>query len=144
MSPLKACLIICTYQRPQAVLKLLASVNEQTAYPDQILIIDGSLDTATQDVLASESWKNLQYHLVGKTDRGLTRQRNFGIDLVDLSCDIVCFLDDDVILESTYFEVILQTFIEKPDALGVGGFITNEVSWTPLKAGAVKSGNYFV
>lgn len=144
MSPLKACLIICTYQRPQAVLKLLASVNEQTTYPHQILIIDGSLDTATQDALASGSWKNLQYHLVSKTDRGLTRQRNFGIQLVDPSCDIVCFLDDDVILEPNYFEAILDTFSEKPEAVGVGGFITNEVEWTPLESGEGKSANYFV
>lgn len=144
MSRLKVCLIICTYQRPNAVLKLLASVKEQTQYPDQILIVDGSLDTATKEALTTSTWENLGYHLVPKEHRGLTRQRNFGIARVDPLCDIVCFLDDDVILETSYFEAITDTFVQKPEALGVGGFITNEVSWTPLETGKVMSENYFV
>ena len=41
-------LIICTYMRPQPLLNLLQSVQGQTAYPDEILVIDGSTDDRTK------------------------------------------------------------------------------------------------
>ena len=37
---MKFSLIICTYQRPKPLLQLLQSVQEQTLYPDEILIIE--------------------------------------------------------------------------------------------------------
>ena len=36
-------LIICTYMRPRAILKLLQSVSEQTLYPNEIVVIDGEV-----------------------------------------------------------------------------------------------------
>ncbi|MCD8529456.1 MAG: glycosyltransferase family 2 protein, partial [Flavobacterium sp.] len=43
---------------------------------------------------------------------------------------VVCFLDDDTVLESNYFEEIIKTYSLFPKALGVGGYITNETNWT--------------
>jgi GT2 family glycosyltransferase len=43
--------------------------------------------------------------------------------------DIVCFLDDDVILETDYFEQILKTYQIYPNALGVGGYIINDTKY---------------
>ncbi|GAL82677.1 glycosyl transferase 2 [Algibacter lectus] len=39
------------------------------------------------------------------------------------------FLDDDVVLKSDYFEQLLSTYKTYPEALAVGGYITNEVQW---------------
>jgi GT2 family glycosyltransferase len=38
-------------------------------------------------------------------------------------------LDDDTILESDYFEQLLNTYKVYPEALGVGGYIQNETKW---------------
>ena len=122
-------LIICTYMRPQPLLKLLQSVSSQTLYPNEILIIDGSLYNQTQNTLEENNFKGLKYFKVQEEDRGLTRQRNYGIERVSELSDIVCFLDDDVFLEPDYFDQLITTYSEKPDALAVGGYITNEVSW---------------
>ncbi|RXG12319.1 GT2 family glycosyltransferase [Leeuwenhoekiella aestuarii] len=122
-------LIICTYQRPQALVTLLKSVEKQRLYPDEILVIDASLDDQTAEVLNQKAIPKLKYFKVEEQDRGLTRQRNFGIEKLNPQSEIVCFLDDDVILEPDYFEQILRTFHEKPNAVGVGGYITNEVAW---------------
>ncbi|MDO6758766.1 glycosyltransferase family 2 protein [Tamlana sp. 2_MG-2023] len=122
-------LIICTYMRPEPLLKLLDSVKEQSLYPNEILIIDGSLDTATQNMLESNSFKNLQYFKVDDTHRGLTKQRNFGITKVSKAMEVVCFLDDDTVLEIDYFEKLIGTYNEKQEALAVGGYIVNEVDW---------------
>jgi GT2 family glycosyltransferase len=127
---MKFSLIICTYQRPQALLKLLASVLKQTLYPNQIIIVDGSLDNATKQVLKLNTYKNLNYFKVSKSERGLTKQRNFGISKVSKDSQVVCFLDDDTILNTTYFEFLIEIYKLKPNALGVGGYITNEVNWS--------------
>lgn len=115
--------------RPKAIVKLLESVNSQTLYPNEIIIIDGSTDTLTQAVFKAEAYKNLKYYNVDAIDRGLTKQRNIGISKVSANSNIVCFLDDDVILEPSYFEQIINTYSIYPEALAVGGYITNEVDW---------------
>lgn len=122
-------LIVCTYMRPEPLLELLQSVQKQTFYPDEILIIDGSLDNETETILKENRFRNLKYFLVDEQNRGLTNQRNFGIKKVNDSVEIVCFLDDDTVLEDNYFEEIIKTYKVFPEALGVGGYITNETKW---------------
>jgi GT2 family glycosyltransferase len=104
-------------------------VAKQTLYPNEILIIDGSTNNETESILKQHPFKNLNYFKVDALHRGLTKQRNFGIEQVSKSSEIVCFLDDDIILDAHYFENLIQTYTEKPDALAVGGYISNEVSW---------------
>lgn len=118
--------------RPKPLLQLLQSVEKQTLYPDSILIIDGSRDEQTKALFDQYSFRNLQYFLVSENDRGLTKQRNYGVERVDESTEIVCFLDDDTVLEVTYFEELISTYQKYPEALGVGGYINNEVSWTKV------------
>ena len=127
---MKFTLIICTYMRPKPLLTLLQSVLEQSCYPDEILIIDGSTNDETQKVLVEKPFLNLHYFKVPPEHRGLTKQRNYGIARVNRSSEIVCFLDDDTVLTSDYFEKLLDVYTKFPEALGVGGYITNEVEWT--------------
>ena len=115
--------------RPKPLLQLLQSVQEQTLYPDEILIIDGSTNEATQVILEQNHFQNVHYFLVPKEHRGLTKQRNFGIARVSKDNDVVCFLDDDTVLSADYFEQLLSTYQKYPDALGVGGYIHNETKW---------------
>lgn len=126
-------LIVCTYMRSKALITLLESVKEQTLYPNEIIIVDGSTNTKTKEVLSDESYENLRYYLVDENDRGLTKQRNFGIAKVSNAIDIVCFLDDDIILTKTYFKNLIETYNDYPEAGGVGGYIINEVNWRKLK-----------
>ena len=115
--------------RPVPLLKLLNSVKEQTLYPNEILIIDGSTNDETEAILESNKFKNLQYFKVPPEHRGLTKQRNYGIDKIGKDIDIICFLDDDTILANNYFEQLLKTYSIFPEALGVGGYINNETKW---------------
>ena len=126
-------LIICTYMRPESLLTLLKSVDSQVLYPNEIIIVDGSINNLTKLEINKYSFKNLKYFEVTPNDRGLTKQRNFGISKVSNAIDIVCFLDDDIILTKTYFKNLIETYNEFPEAGGVGGYIINEVSWRKLK-----------
>ncbi|MDB2463044.1 glycosyltransferase [Algibacter sp.] len=122
-------LIICTYMRDEPLLKLLWSVKEQTSYPNEIIIIDGSSNDKTEKILKQNYFENLKYYKIKAKDRGLTKQRNYGINLVSKSSEVICFLDDDIILTSNYFNNLLKTYNDYPDALAVGGYIINEVNW---------------
>ncbi len=133
---MKFSLIVCTYQRPNAVVSLLKSVQQQTLYPNEIIIVDGSTDTKTTKILSNHSFEKVCYYKVDEKNRGLTKQRNFGISKIASDTNIVCFLDDDTLLDKAYFKELIQTY-KKTDAIAVGGFITNEVTWKPLQ-GSIK------
>ncbi|KQB41584.1 glycosyltransferase family 2 protein [Flavobacterium aquidurense] len=129
--PLRFSLIVCTYMRPEPLLALLQSVQGQTLYPDEILIIDGSTNNDTKIILEDNKFKNLKYFLISEENRGLTRQRNFGISKINQDIEIVCFLDDDTVLEPDYFFETIKTFQNNPDITGVGGIAINEYKWKP-------------
>lgn len=133
---MKFTLIVCTYMRAQPLMRLLDSVAVQSLYPDEILIVDGSSNVLTQEALSTRNFKNLKYYLVNEEHRGLTKQRNFGVAHTS-AADIICFLDDDTVLDNNYFREILQVYTEFPDALGVGGYIANETTWYKKKPGYV-------
>ncbi len=122
-------LIVCTYKRPKALLTLLASVKAQSLYPDEIIIVDGSIDDSTETLLQENSFLNLVYYRVEEIHRGLTKQRNYGILKASKDSDVICFLDDDTILEGDYFKHLIGTYSKYTEVLGVGGYITNEVVW---------------
>lgn len=116
--------------RPNPLLKLLKSVVEQTLYPSEILIVDGSTNSETRVILENNKFQNLHYFQVPPEHRGLTRQRNYGIARVADASEVICFLDDDIVLTDTYFENLLATYTIYPDALAVGGYIIDETLTT--------------
>jgi GT2 family glycosyltransferase len=122
----------------------LESLQKQILYPDEIIIIDGSKDEATELMLQMQRFKNLQYFKVQENNRGLTRQRNIGLQKTDSNSEIICFLDDDIVLKPKYFDKLINTFSEYPDALGVGGAIINADVWkTRLENKKTEFGNYY-
>ena len=125
-------LIICTYQRAASLMRLMDSVLMQRSYPNEVLVIDGSNDYNTRDMLNAKKYPSLSYHKVAENNRGLTKQRNFGLNQVSAETEIVCFLDDDIVLDPHYFENLLETYHSHPKAVGVGGSIVSESTWRKL------------
>ena len=124
--------------RPRSVVKLLQSVVHQTIIPDEILVIDGSSNRLTEQAIFDEKLDfSIQYFLVEESHRGLTRQRNFGINKVSDGFELVAFLDDDLVLEPNYFEQIIQTFHQYPQAIGVGGIDLKDNIYTPVVPGKI-------
>ncbi|MBL6607578.1 MAG: glycosyltransferase family 2 protein [Flavobacteriaceae bacterium] len=142
---MKFALIICTYNRPKSIDRLLKSVEDQNLLPDEVVVVDGS----EQENKALQRYKFegiLRYDHISASQRGLTRQRNYGLSIVSPEMDIICFLDDDVILERNYFEELIKTFRQDQNTIGVGGYITNEVKWmrnSSEKKGLISGRFYF-
>lgn len=137
-------LIVCTYRRPREVERLLRAVAAQDRAPDETLIIDGSPDDETERVVRAliregetgraSVVRALRYFRVPTAERGLTRQRNYGVARARGA--VVAFLDDDTVPETDYFAETLACFERHAEACGVGGFITNEVEWWRADEGA--------
>ncbi|WP_304198409.1 glycosyltransferase family 2 protein [Flavobacterium alvei] len=140
---MKFSLIICTYMRPESLLQLLQSVQEQTLYPDEILIIDGSTNQETELALKEHLFQNLQYFAVPPEYRGLTRQRNFGVQKAGNSMEVIAFLDDDTVLEVDYFKEIIKTFEENQNFSGVGGVAINENGWSLVQPNKKYNPNHY-
>jgi GT2 family glycosyltransferase len=115
--------------RPEPLSRLLESVLSQTKAPHEILIIDGSINDSTECGFRKIENSIIKYHKVPLEHRGLTKQRNYGIERVNDTSDIVAFLDDDTVLEIDYFENLEKAFTDLPDASGIGGTAINENRW---------------
>ncbi len=123
--------------RPLAVKKLLDSVVNQTIPPNQIIIVDGSTNMETKEILKNNS--TIDYYLVSQEHRGLTKQRNFGVSKTNETTDIVAFLDDDLILEPNYFEEIIKTYQQYTEVIGVGGIDLKENTYFKKKESKIYS-----
>ncbi len=126
-------LIVCTLRRPEPVRRLLAAVAAQTHRPDEVLIVDAAAPGDTETEAVVRGFPGVDYSRVPPEERGLTRQRNWGIARTRGSH--VAFLDDDTVPEPGYFEEVLACFERHPGAVGVGGFISNEVAWKRTSGG---------
>ncbi len=130
--------------RPKSLLILLESVKIQSLYPRQILVIDASENDQTASMLNENYFENLIYYKVNSQNKGLTKQRNFGISKLNQVTEIVCFLDDDTVLEMDYFQNIIKTFNEYPKAIGVGGVSRNENNWQKNNHNKITNNKFYV
>ena len=124
--PSRLCVCIPTCKRSQMVRRLLANLREQYRQPDEILVVDSSPDDESAKVVA-EWIPRFGTDMLRRilSTRGLTLQRNVGID--HTTCDLVCMLDDDVLLEPDCLEV-MEAFMNSPEGQEFGGisaYVTN-------------------
>jgi GT2 family glycosyltransferase len=122
---------IPTKNRPKDLDLTVETVLAQTVLPRQLIIIDQSgTDVSEQrvrqryqasggDLLDS---LELIYHK-DTSITGLTAARNCSLKFV--RAKIVLFLDDDVILERDFIELVLAAYDKHADATGVSGVVTN-------------------
>lgn len=123
--------VIPTYQREQDLKECLDSILGQTLLPAEIIVIDdGELGGEYLAQRRSECEVQGVRFVYYKKDhaverRGLSESKNRALELV--SEPIVCFFDDDVVLESDCLEKMSRVWDENHDAklIGVGGMISN-------------------
>ena len=117
-------LVICTRNRESDLRRCLEYVARSSRLPDDVLIVDSSDDPTTAfRAVDGLAWPGDRAPRVLTTAPGLPRQRNVGVDSVDT--DVVHFIDDDVVVEASYFERMLMVFAEDQRAVGACGYITN-------------------
>lgn len=128
---MKLTCIIVTKDRPQELRRCLASLRKQTRQPDQIIVVEGG-----DSRLAAADITDLEYHTSAP---GITRQRNLARSLVAPDCDIVVYLDDDVVVQSDVLARVVTIFSEHQDIVGLTGRIDEgfKPSWLKRLFGAL-------
>jgi GT2 family glycosyltransferase len=90
-----------TIGRPELLRRLLESLVRNTQTPEEILVIDQSGTTATEEV-AGEFAPTLGVRVVPDEGKGVARARNRA--LREASCDLVLFTDDDCTVASDWVD----------------------------------------
>lgn len=114
-------LVIATYRRPVEVVTLLDALAELPDPPGEVVVVDGSPDGETARSTEERAQRGrLPFDLVHvASPRGLTRQRNVGIDAS--RGEFIFFLDDDCIPEPGYFTALREALVSDPAVGGVRG-----------------------
>ncbi len=118
--------IIPTRNRPDDLLKAVLSVCAQIRQPDELIIVDQSSDKKSLTQVELIVLKSLQIKLIYIHDvniSGLVEAKHVGVTLA--KGGIVCFLEDDVILNPDYLKQIEIGFDEHPEMIGCCGIISN-------------------
>ncbi|WP_027185486.1 glycosyltransferase family 2 protein [Desulfovibrio inopinatus] len=119
-----ATIIIPTFNRPVELTNCLASIITQTVKPLEVIVIDdgGECNIDQYDAFAAAQ---IPLICIPKDTPDLTTSRNIGI--ARARGEIICFLDDDTVVEPDYLKEILTVYQNDPkhEIGGVGGYVTN-------------------
>ena len=120
----KISVIVCTKNRQEDLEAFIDSLNKQTEVPSEFIIVDASFISYKNIYENRLNLENCKFKYIHIPDsRGLTYQRNLGIKAS--SCDILCFFDDDTILDENYIKILKESF-ETKEIIGFTGNIINE------------------
>lgn len=118
MDSKKFSILVATMNRPQAIDNLLCSIEKQTFLPQEMVLVDQSQNNHTKDICERYAVRlkargqNFKY--IRQEAPSLVKARNRGVD--ESTGHIICFVDDDLILDPKYFERI--AFYFKDPAIG--------------------------
>lgn len=99
-----ASIVIATYNRPEMIVRALASVLAQTRRDIEVVIIDDSPNDETEKVVKAISDQKIKYFRNVKRGN-LPTARNQGVKFSDQNSKYIAFLDDD--------DELLPDFLEK-------------------------------
>lgn len=121
----KFAVIIASRNRSLLLQSVLSGIAQNTILPTLVVVVDSSDTFSKLD-------KSLPFNLVHLyTDvKSAAIQRNIAFQKIiatKININFVSILDDDIEIDSDYFEKIIKTFSDYPAAIGVSG-ITNDPS----------------
>ncbi len=118
--------VIPTRNRPDDLVKAVRSVCTQSLLPDELVIVDQSFsaDSRIQIEAIIQEMSAIQLIYIHDANiSGLVEAKHVAVNVSN--GDLICFLEDDVVLEAEYFEEIKKGFDDKLSMVGCCGVITN-------------------
>jgi len=118
--------VIPTKNRPNDLNKAVYSILTQSRLPDEIIIVDQSIGIESIQKVEStikDNGFNKLIYIHDSTIKGLVDAKRIASERA--TGDTICFLEDDVILETSFLEQIEIGFLNNPQMLGCCGIITN-------------------
>ncbi len=108
---MKIAAVIATMGRPDSVAETLRRLARQTRAPDQVLVVGATDTDFPPKGNSSEEFSNVQFVLASK---GLPKQRNRALDLLDGSVDAIVFFDDDFFPAKDFIAGVERLMREHP------------------------------
>jgi len=127
-TPGKIAIVIPTLGRWDELRKMLHSLTQQTRLPEQVVIVD---EAGEGRRLASE-FSQLRISVSTLPRGSASAKRNWGVTCVDPSVGLIGFMDDDIVLERTALEAMLEFWESAPE--DTGGACCNWMNQPPLYA----------
>ena len=98
-------IIITTYNRPDALLLVLQSIEGQTKLPKEVVIADDGSDTITQELITDfQKSSNLNIIHSWQKDKGFRVAKSRNKAIVKSSGDYIILVDGDVILHRKFIQ----------------------------------------
>jgi glycosyltransferase involved in cell wall biosynthesis len=110
--------IIPTRNRNKLLSELVQTLPISNQYLNKIIIVDSSDEAHAKD------YRHDKINYIHTEIKSAAIQRNIGIENLSPTSEIVFFLDDDVRVDSQYFEKIIKNF-HNLDVVGVSGLALN-------------------
>ncbi len=122
--------VIPTKNRLADLRHAVESICTQECLPHELILVDQSDAPIPEEVLEGFSRDltpavSLQY-VYDPSITGLVHAKDVGMR--KCTGDVVCFLEDDIVLEPAYLREIAAGFMERPDMLGCSGLVSNPPS----------------
>ena len=122
----KLSLVIPTKNRANDLMTLVDSIMNQSLMPDELIIIDQS-DTPKSKELVQNKLRDVSnpklIYILDPNIKGLVDAKRYGTSIS--SHELVCFLDDDLILDDHFLKQIVKPFQFDTKILGSSGVFIN-------------------
>jgi GT2 family glycosyltransferase len=116
--PLRVAVIVASLNRPQEVGELLRALKNQTLLPSVVIL---SVTKPEDAPLIDDDSVTLVFG-----DRGLTRQRNRGLDAARGLADVAVFFDDDFLPAANALAGVAEIFKQHGDVVGATGLVLRD------------------
>jgi GT2 family glycosyltransferase len=114
-------IVIPTLNRLSMLRKVLASIENQSLAPKEVIVVDGGSTDGTFEFVSSFG-NHVRY--MRQTGKFAANARNYGIS--KSTGEIIAFLDDDSVPSPGWLEEVVETYEIDEMVGGVGGWV---VSW---------------
>ena len=116
--------VICTYNRRLYIEKCLEKILQNNILPKKIIIVDQNNDYLTSQIAKTILKKKNYYNflIIKNLKKGLTISKNIALKYID--CKYVFFIDDDVLINKSFFYSILES-MKITNATAISGVIAN-------------------
>jgi GT2 family glycosyltransferase len=126
----KIAFVVPTKDRENDLRTMLASLEQQTQKPDQIIVVDGSDPNISHVV---DEFQDLSIDYLKVFPPGLSKQRNAGMARLREEITLAGYLDDDLVLEPDAVENMLRFWERFGDKYGGASFaITTNALRMPM------------
>jgi hypothetical protein len=100
--------VVIPVVQPMLCNELITSMENNTVLPQRVIIIDNTElgYCSTSDKFQIDSYRSVS----GRVNESW----NLGVSLVDIQCDYVSILNDDILLNRWFFQRVLETFESRP------------------------------